>query len=61
MMRDWNLILSIRKLKSKCTDKSFSNRKSEQFTIIEYPLIIVFILCGATFLISTADLVKNNT
>jgi NADH-ubiquinone oxidoreductase chain 2 len=35
-----------------------SNRKSEQFTIIEYPLIIVFILCGATFLISTADLVS---
>jgi len=35
-----------------------SNRKSEQFKIIEYPLIIVFILCGAIFLISTADLVS---
>jgi NADH-ubiquinone oxidoreductase chain 2 len=30
----------------------------EQFRIIEYALIIVFILCGAAFLISTADLIS---
>jgi NADH-ubiquinone oxidoreductase chain 2 len=35
-----------------------SNKNGEQFSIIEYPLIIVFILCGATFLISTGDLVS---
>jgi NADH:ubiquinone oxidoreductase subunit 2 (subunit N) len=30
----------------------------EQFTIIEYPLIILFILIGATFLMSRSDLVS---
>ena len=35
-----------------------SNKTGEQFRIIEYALIIVFILCGATFLISTADLIS---
>ena len=35
-----------------------SNKNGEPFRIIEYPLIILFILCGAVFLISTADLVS---
>lgn len=35
-----------------------SNKTGEQFRIIEYALIIVFILCGAIFLISTADLIS---
>lgn len=35
-----------------------SNKSGEQFKIIEYALIIVFILSGAMFLISTADLVS---
>lgn len=35
-----------------------SNKTGEQFRIIEYALIIVFILSGAMFLISTADLVS---
>jgi len=35
-----------------------SNKTGEQFRIIEYALIIVFILCGAVFLISTGDLVS---
>jgi NADH-ubiquinone oxidoreductase chain 2 len=35
-----------------------SNKMGEQFRIIEYALIIVFILCGAAFLISTADLIS---
>ena len=34
---------------------SISNKTAEQFRIIEYALIIVFILCGAVFLMSTAD------
>jgi NADH-ubiquinone oxidoreductase chain 2 len=30
----------------------------EQFKIIEYPLILLFIICGAVFLVSTSDLVS---
>ena len=35
-----------------------SNKNGEQFQILEYPLVIVFVLSGAAFLISTADLVS---
>lgn len=35
-----------------------ANKTGEQFRIIEYALIIVFILCGAVFLISTGDLIS---
>ena len=38
--------------------ESISNKKGEQFRIIEYGLIIMFIICGAVFLISTSDLVS---
>jgi len=34
------------------------NKVGEQFTIIEYSLIIVFIVIGSIFLISTSDLVS---
>ena len=34
------------------------NKMGEQYRIIEYPLIIMFILSGATFLMSTSDLVS---
>lgn len=34
------------------------NKMSEQFRIIEYPLILLFIITGAVFLISTSDLVS---
>jgi NADH-ubiquinone oxidoreductase chain 2 len=34
------------------------NKKGEQFKIIEYPLIILFIITGSVFLISTSDLVS---
>lgn len=37
---------------------AISNKTGEQFRIIEYPLIIVFIICGALFLISTSDLIS---
>jgi NADH-ubiquinone oxidoreductase chain 2 len=37
---------------------AISNKMGEQFKIIEYPLIIVFIICGTSFLISTADLIS---
>jgi NADH-ubiquinone oxidoreductase chain 2 len=34
------------------------NKMGEQFKIIEYPLILLFIICGAVFLVSTSDLVS---
>lgn len=56
---------SFSKLLSLLTTKKFSynknvisNKTGEQFRIIEYALIIVFIICGAVFLISTGDLVS---
>ena len=38
--------------------KLISNITGEQFRIIEYGMIITFILCGAVFLISTADIIS---
>ena len=37
---------------------SISSKTGEQFRIIEYPLIIIFVVSGAVFLISTGDLVS---
>lgn len=34
------------------------NKMGEQFKVIEYPLILLFIVSGATFLVSTSDLVS---
>ena len=34
------------------------NKTSEQYKIIEYPLILLFIITGATFLISSSDIVS---
>ena len=34
------------------------NKMGEQFKIIEYPLIILFIITGSVFLVSTSDLVS---
>jgi NADH-ubiquinone oxidoreductase chain 2 len=34
------------------------NKMGEQFTIIEYPLIVLFVVSGAVFLMSTNDLVS---
>jgi len=45
-------------LKFTYNKNTISNKMGEQFRIIEYALIIVFILCGAVFLISTADLIS---
>ena len=35
-----------------------TNKMGEQFKIIEYPLILLFIISGAVFLVSTSDLVS---
>jgi NADH-ubiquinone oxidoreductase chain 2 len=45
-------------LKLSYNKNMISNKTGEQFRIIEYALIIVFILCGSVFLISTGDLVS---
>jgi NADH:ubiquinone oxidoreductase subunit 2 (subunit N) len=37
---------------------SILNKMGEQYKIIEYPLILLFIIIGALFLISTSDLVS---
>lgn len=37
---------------------NITNKKGEQFKIIEYPLIILFIITGSIFLISSSDLVS---
>ena len=34
------------------------NKKSENFKILEYPLILLFVITGATFLISSSDIVS---
>lgn len=38
--------------------KDIINKMGEQFRIIEYPLILLFIITGAVFLVSTGDLVS---
>jgi NADH-ubiquinone oxidoreductase chain 2 len=37
---------------------ALGDTKSEQYTIIEYPLIILFIICGAVFFMSSGDLIS---
>jgi NADH-ubiquinone oxidoreductase chain 2 len=34
------------------------NKMGEQFKIIEYPLILLYVVIGAVFLVSTSDLVS---
>lgn len=46
------------RLLSKSTIYNYLGRRSEQFSIIEYPLIILFVVTGAVLLISTNDLVS---
>jgi NADH-ubiquinone oxidoreductase chain 2 len=36
----------------------YINKTAEQFTIIEYPLIMLFVITGGTFLMSSSDLVS---
>jgi NADH-ubiquinone oxidoreductase chain 2 len=37
---------------------SFKNKMSEQYRLIEYPLIILFCLSGAIFLLSSSDIIS---
>ena len=37
---------------------TISNQRGEHFRILEYPLVILFVLCGSLFLMSTGDLIS---
>jgi len=37
---------------------TISNQRGEHFRILEYPLVILFVLCGSVFLMSTGDLIS---
>ena len=39
------------------TNANYLNKTAEQFKIVEYPLIILFIISGGTFLMSSSDLI----
>ncbi len=43
---------------NKGSEEEITDKKGEQFKIIEYPLILLFIINGALFLVSTSDLVS---
>ena len=57
-LRELSSIYSLLLSKIYYNKNTISNKNGEQFRIIEYSLIIVFILCGAIFLISSADLIS---
>nr|YP_009469570.1 NADH dehydrogenase subunit 2 [Pseudocercospora mori]AVE15080.1 NADH dehydrogenase subunit 2 [Pseudocercospora mori] len=57
-VRELSSIYSLLLSKIYYNKNTISNKNGEQFRIIEYSLIIVFILCGAIFLISSADLIS---
>jgi NADH-ubiquinone oxidoreductase chain 2 len=56
--KNFSSIFQLYKYKLLYNKQEISNTNAEQFRIIEYPLIIVFIICGALFLISTNDLIS---
>ena len=39
-------------------DTNLINKMGQQFRVIEYPLIILFIIIGGTFLVSASDIVS---
>jgi len=51
-------IFSSRNLHTASLDSEVINKKGENYKIIEYPLILLFIISGATFLISSSDIVS---
>lgn len=58
-----NMLKKVREYISSSSNVRFNmdfitNKKSEQFKIIEYPLILLFVITGATFLISSSDIVS---
>lgn len=56
-----NVVSSIQSLLSRKDSYNIlglGDTKIEQYRIIEYPLIILFIICGAVFLMSSADLIS---
>ena len=56
--KEFSSLYKLMRFKLAYNKNLISNKAGELFRIIEYPLIIVFILCGAVFLISSADLIS---
>jgi NADH-ubiquinone oxidoreductase chain 2 len=57
-LNECSSLTSILRVKFDNSINNIKNKMGEQFKIIEYPLIILFIITGATFLVSTSDLVS---
>ena len=57
-IKDYSSISKLFLFKLLYNKNLIANKTGEQFRIIEYALIIIFILCGAVFLISTGDLIS---
>jgi NADH-ubiquinone oxidoreductase chain 2 len=57
-VKDYSNLTSLYKFINSISNLNIYNVKNEQFKILEYSLIILFILSGAIFLISASDLVS---
>lgn len=58
MLRGLSIAYLLNKNHHKEIHTNILNIKAEQYKIIEYPLILLFIITGATFLISSSDIVS---
>ncbi len=58
MLRGLSITYLLNKNYHEEINTSILNIKAEQYKIIEYPLILLFIITGATFLISSSDIVS---
>lgn len=58
LLQECSSLKDIIRVKFNYPINNIRNKMGEQFKIIEYPLIILFIITGAVFLVSTSDLVS---
>ena len=54
----YNLFLQKQENEKEKEDTNIINKMGQQYRIIEYPLIILFIIMGGTFLVSASDIVS---
>jgi NADH-ubiquinone oxidoreductase chain 2 len=55
---EYSFVLEIARYQFSYYKTRIVNKMGEQFKIIEYPLILLFIITGATLLVSTSDFVS---
>lgn len=58
VLEKYSGLLSMLTLKVSYEDANIINKVGQQFKIIEYPLILLFIITGGIFLISSSDIVS---